>query len=245
LSNNTSEQQNFNTDDANYSTILNDLIDSKYLENITSKHDRAKQIESSTEPIAQISETVRKYSANSSASKSANYRSIPNIHKVIEVKNIGKRSIIVEPFENQQIIAHNKFRPTKNNLKCARPKTTANKPNNANDQFGKLNDPKSRAGTAPVSSEDRRKSFLSNSALNKPAENHYTLSDYHKELLMMSLDKKAITGTTSQLALAEKLNRPASKNIETEVLQTNTNSFGDVKLVEGNWKDQLLNRGLT
>ena len=62
---------------------------------------------------------------------------------------------------------------------------------------------------------------------------------------MMSLDKKAITGTTSQLALAEKLNRPASKNIETEVLQTNTNSFGDVKLVEGNWKDQLLNRGLT
>ena len=240
------EQQKNN--DANYSGILNDLIDSKYLESITSKHNRAKQLEADTDPIAQISETARKYSASPSATKSATHRSIPNIHKVIEVKNIGKRSIIIEPFENQnQIIAHNKFRPTKNSLKSARPRTSANKPTNPNDPAGKLNASKLRAGTAPVSSEGRSKSFLNvNSALNKPAENHYTLSDYHKELLMMSQDKKAITGTTSQLALAEKLNnRPLCSNIETEVLQTNTNSFGDVKLVEGNWKDQLLNRGLT
>jgi len=197
-------------------------------------------------------ETTDKYdriSRSKSAPKNSNLR--------VEVKNIGKKSFLVESYENTGAISHNKFRPTKTSIKNARPKTTMttttqNKPTNElynpNEKYSPM---KQRAGTAPIIKEGRLKTpnilqNLSSNSFDKFG-NHYTLSDYHRELLLISPDKKPITGTTSQLSLSEKLNNNNNKttntHIETQVLHTNKNSFNDVKLVDGHWKDQLLNRG--
>jgi hypothetical protein len=226
-----------------YSNIMNDIIDSKYLENIQTD----KQIESN-ETIKM--ETTDKYAK--SARMSA-YQRNPNLR--VEVKNIGKKSFLVDSYENTVLISHNKFRPTKTTIKNSRPKTTINQNklntvelSSPSERFSTM---KQRAGTAPIIKEGILKTptilyNLSSNTVNK-FDNHYTLSDYHRELLLNSPDKKPITGTTSQLSLSEKLNNNNNKttntHIETEVLHTNKNSFNDVKLVDGHWKDQLMNRG--
>lgn len=229
---------------SSYMNIMNELIDSKNLENITDKYSKTKVSESTNDVN---SDTNSKYGRRLTSRTNSNF-----MNEVIEVKNIGKKPIVIDTYDTSMQIATNKFRPNKTSLKNLRPKTTVSssqKNKDSNDKSFKTINSKQRAGTAPNSVDYKSKtpiySYQVNAngtiTMNSNSDNHYTLSDYHKELLMLAQEKKKSSVTTSQI-LADKLK--SAPIVETEVLQTNKNSFGDVKLLEGHWKDQLLNRGL-
>ena len=144
--------------------------------------------------------------------------------KVIEVENFGKEPI-VEGYD--QILPTTRVKSS--NSKLSRAKTASLRQKRSESQFTK----QQRAQTA------------TKAASNESAEFHYTITDYHRELQLASPDKKPITQTSSQLELAERFLRKV--NLQTNEFQksTETNSDSrelDVKVVEGHWKDHLLNR---
>lgn len=229
VNNSTSQQSNA------YANLMNDLLDSKYLENLNSKLKINAECNNPNNTDSLEATAIRLGLSKSSAAAIRRHF----IHKVIEVKNVGKKPIIMDTSDQQanNLPIANKFRPSK-----SRPKTTniQSKDETTNKSNKTV---RQRAGTAPINMDSRTKT-PPNQTLNEN-EHHYLLQDYHQELLMLSQDKKPNTGTTSQSNQPQKLIKPViAQPVETEVLHTNLNSFDDVKLVEGHWKDQLLNRGL-
>ena len=144
--------------------------------------------------------------------------------KVIEVENFGKEPI-VEGYD--QILPTTRVKSS--NSKLSRAKTASLRQKRSESQFTK----QQRAQTA------------AKATANESAEFHYTLTDYHRELQLASPDKKPITQTSSQLELAERFLRKVNLQPNEFQKSADTNSEPrelDVKIVEGHWKDHLLNR---
>ena len=159
------------------------------------------------------------------------YQRIPYIYKVIEVANHGKKPLVLSPRE--ELSKDNRFRNSKSFKNPTRPKTSTG----VFTRNFSMNPKPPRPETAAGSRNDNN---------SEP----YTLVDFQRELQKLSETRPNSQQSLFADKFSQNLNLQSSFEPTDEqqglfvkkVVPQPTERY-DVRIVEGHWKDQLINRG--